>query len=213
MKKLFIIALVMLALTGCTGNKAAQKENTSAINTKNTNETAMINTDTQTKTAIIHTTMGDITVELFVGKMPITAGNFIKLAEEGFYNEVKFHRVIKEFMIQGGDPLTKDETKQSLWGTGGPGYAIEDEHVKGFSNTRGTLSMANSGPNSGGSQFFINLVDNTQLDFDKNPLSSKHPVFGKVVDGMDVVDTIGSTPTGPGDRPIEPVIITSVEVK
>ena len=142
--------------------------------------------------------MGDITIELY-DNMPITAGNFKKLVQDGFYNGVIFHRVINGFMIQGGDP---DGT-----GAGGPGYAIEDEFVEGSTNVLGTIAMANAGPNSGGSQFFINLVDNTNLDWDKPPEGSKHPVFGKVVEGMNVVEAIGKVPTGSGNRPIGEVKI------
>ena len=116
-------------------------------------------------------------------------------------------------MIQGGDPNSKDDSKQATWGTGGPGYSIEDEFVAGYSNVRGTLSMANSGPQSGGSQFFINLVDNTNLDFDKQPLTSKHPVFGRVIEGMDVVDAIGKVETGPRDVPVVPVVIEDIALK
>jgi len=136
--------------------------------------------------------------------MPVTAGNFEKLAEEGFYDGVIFHRVIPDFMIQGGDPTGT--------GMGGPGYKIEDEFVAGHSNVRGTIAMANAGPNSGGSQFFINLVDNGFLDYDKEPLTSKHPVFGKVVDGMDVVDEIAGVETGAGDKPIEDVVIVKATI-
>jgi len=152
---------------------------------------------------LLKTTNGDITIELY-DNMPITAGNFEKLARDGFYNGVIFHRVIPNFMIQGGDPTGT--------GMGGPGYKIEDEFVAGSSNVRGTISMANSGPNSGGSQFFINLVDNTNLDWDKSPLSSKHPVFGKVVAGMEVVDAIGKVQTEPGDRPVVEVKILEAKV-
>jgi peptidylprolyl isomerase len=109
-------------------------------------------------------------------------------------------------MIQGGDPLSKDDSMEARWGTGGPGYAIEDEFAPGLSNERGTLSMANSGPNTGGSQFFINTVNNTFLD-------GKHAVFGKVTEGMDVVDAISGVETLPGDRPVEPVVIEDIEVK
>ena len=145
--------------------------------------------------------------------MPITTQNFLKLAQQGFYNGTKFHRVIPNFMIQGGDPNSKGDDA-SQYGTGGPGYTITDEFVAGLSNVRGTISMANTGaPNSGGSQFFINLVDNTGLDFDKQPLTSKHPVFGKVVSGMDVVDAIGQTPTSANDAPVTPVVIESIEVR
>jgi len=164
-------------------------------------------------TVVMKTNKGDITIELFTKDMPVTAGNFLKLANEDYYDGIKFHRVINNFMIQGGDPNSKDDSKMAAWGTGGPGYAIEDEFVEGFSNARGTLSMANSGPNTGGSQFFINLVDNTFLDWDKEPLTSKHPVFGRVVEGMDVVDAIAGVETGPKDVPVEPVTIEDIEVK
>jgi len=163
-------------------------------------------------TVVLKTNKGDIEIELFVDKMPITAGNFLKLAKEGFYNETKFHRVINNFMVQGGDPNSRGEDT-STYGQGGPGYAIADEFVEGLSNVRGTISMANSGPNSGGSQFFINLVDNTFLDFDKEPLTSRHPVFGKVVGGMEVVDIIAREETGARDIPVEPIVIKEVVVK
>jgi peptidylprolyl isomerase len=161
---------------------------------------------------VMKTNKGDITIELFTSDMPVTAGNFLKLAQEDFYDGIKFHRVIDGFMVQAGDPNSKDDTKQQLWGTGGPGYAIEDEFNEKYSNVRGTLAMANSGPNSGGSQFFINLVDNVNLDFNKPPLTSKHPVFGRVIDGMDVVDTIASTETGARDVPVEPIVIEDIDV-
>ena len=122
-------------------------------------------------TVLFETTMGNIKIKLR-DDMPITAGNFKQLVEKGYYDGLIFHRVIPDFMIQGGCP--------NGTGTGGPGYAIPDEFVKGSSNLRGTISMANAGPNSGGSQFFINLVDNTYLDWDKPPASSKHPVFGEI---------------------------------
>jgi peptidylprolyl isomerase len=124
--------------------------------------------------------------------MPVTAGNFESLIKKGYYDGVIFHRVIDGFMIQGGDPTGT--------GRGGPGYTIKDEFTSHNKNNRGTISMANAGPNTGGSQFFINLIDNNFLD-------SKHPVFGTVVEGMDVVDTIGKTKTGPGDRPLQNVTI------
>ena len=160
------------------------------------------------------TSLGTFELELFEDTMPVTAGNFIKLAEEGFYNGVQFHRVIDGFMIQGGDPLTKtDEVLR--YGTGGPGYSIPDEHIAGefLTNVRGTISMANSGPNSGGSQFFINVADNTNLDFDKQPLSSKHPVFGRVLSGMEVVDAISTVEVGQRDLPIEPVVIETLTIR
>ncbi len=162
----------------------------------------------------LSTSAGDIVLELYTGQTPITAGNFIKLAKEGYYDGTKFHRVIDGFMLQGGDPLTKDDSQSARWGTGGPGYTIEDEFVAGLSNVRGTISMANTGaPKTGGSQFFINLVDNTNLDFDKPPMTSRHPVFGRVVEGLDVVDEIGQVATDPRDRPIEAVVIQKVTVE
>lgn len=164
--------------------------------------------------AVLTTNYGTIEIELFEDMMPITAGNFKKLVNEGYYDGIKFHRVIEGFMIQGGDPITKtDEVLR--YGTGGPGYSIPDEHIKHdrLSNVRGTISMANSGPNSGGSQFFINLVDNTFLDFDKAPLESKHPVFGQVITGMDIVDEIGSMETTQTNLPLEDVVIESATIR
>lgn len=166
-------------------------------------------TNTMNPVVVFTTNKGVVEIELFKDTMPITAGNFEKLVQEGYFDGIKFHRVIDGFMIQGGDPLTKDDAMMPRWGTGGPGYAIADEHIAGplLTNTRGTISMANSGPNSGGSQFFINLVDNTALDFDKPPFSSKHPVFGRVVKGMEVVDAIGKVATNERDMPLEAVVI------
>jgi peptidylprolyl isomerase len=116
-------------------------------------------------------------------------------------------------MIQGGDPNSRGADTAS-YGRGGPGYTIEDEFAEGLSNVTGTISMANTGrPDSGGSQFFINVADNTGLDFDKEPLTSKHPVFGMVVEGMDVVNAIQSVPTGAGDIPREPVVIEEVLIR
>ncbi len=145
---------------------------------------------------LLATSMGDITIQLY-SDMPITAGNFKKLVEKGFYDGVIFHRIIDGFMIQGGDPTGT--------GRGGPGYAIKDEFTTNSKNARGTISMANAGPNTGGSQFFINLVDNNFLD-------GKHPAFGKVIEGMDVVDKIGKVKTGAMDRPAKEVKILSAKV-
>lgn len=147
-------------------------------------------------TVVLHTTMGDVTLQLY-GDMPITAGNFEKLVREGFYDGVIFHRVIAGFMIQGGDPTGT--------GMGGPGYAIRDEFSASNKNNRGTIAMANAGPNTGGSQFFISLVNNNYLD-------RQHPVFGAVVGGMDVVDAIGGTKTDGQDRPRTAVRIVKAEV-
>ncbi|MCD5380972.1 MAG: peptidylprolyl isomerase [Candidatus Pacebacteria bacterium] len=164
--------------------------------------------------AVLSTNLGVIEIELYQNQMPITAGNFVNLAKDGFYDGVKFHRIIDGFMIQGGDPITKTDDAMR-YGTGGPDYSIPDEHIKGslLTNVRGTISMANSGPNSGGSQFFINLSDNTNLDFDQQPLSSKHPVFGRVVGGMDIVDKIAKVETNQRDLPVEAVVMESVTIR
>jgi len=145
---------------------------------------------------LLNTSMGDITLQLF-DDMPITAGNFQKLVEKGFYDGTIFHRIIDGFMIQGGDPTGT--------GRGGPGYAIKDEFTSHNKNDRGTISMANAGPNTGGSQFFLNLVANNYLD-------KAHPVFGKIVEGMDVVDKMGKVKTGAMDRPLKEVKILSAKV-
>lgn len=170
-------------------------------------------TNEDNPTATLKTNHGDIVLELYRDVMPITVGNFLSLAEKNFYDGTKFHRVIDGFMIQGGDPNSKTD-KAETYGTGGPGYAIEDEFVKNekLSNVRGTIAMANSGPHSGGSQFFINLVDNIGLDFDKPPESSSHPVFGKVITGMDIVETIAKAPTNERDLPLEPIVITDIVI-
>ncbi len=165
--------------------------------------------------AILNTNLGSIEIELFESDMPITVGNFVSLAQSGFYNGTKFHRVIDGFMIQGGDPNTKGNN-EAIYGQGGPDKNVPDEFVKEehLTNTRGTIAMANTGqPNSGGSQWFINLVDNIGLDFDKAPLSSRHPVFGRVIKGMDVVDAIGKVETKERDIPVEPVVIESVMIR
>jgi len=146
----------------------------------------------------LETNKGDIVIKLY-SDMPITAGNFEKLSSEGFYDGVIFHRVIDGFMIQGGDPTGT--------GMGGPGYKIKDEftHAGGNRNKRGTISMANAGPNTGGSQFFINLVDNNFLD-------SKHPAFGEVIVGMEVVDAIATVETNAQDKPLTDVKIIKARV-
>src|SRR3989344_4265856 len=172
----------------------------------------MFKKDAPNPTIILKTNKGNIAIELFVNKTPKTACNFLKLAQEGFFDGIKFHRVINNFVIQGGDPNSKGTDKIS-YGRGGPGYTIEDEFVKGLSNVRGTISMANTGqPNSGGSQFFINLTDNTGLDFDKPPEQSSHPVFGQVISGMEIVDKIAIVKVDQSGIPLEPVVIEKVVV-
>ena len=165
-------------------------------------------------TATLETSLGNIEVELFVDKMPITAGNFITLAKSGFYDGLHFHRVIEGYMAQFGCPYSRDP-KSPRAGTGdGPNGPIKDEFPENakISNEPGTLSMANTGrPNSGSCQFFINTKHNKFLDF-FTPGDSKHPVFGKVTAGMDVLKKIESSPTDAGDRPITPIQMKRIVV-
>ncbi|OIO20167.1 MAG: peptidylprolyl isomerase [Candidatus Magasanikbacteria bacterium CG1_02_41_34] len=155
--------------------------------------------------AVLHTNLGDITVALFVDKSPKTVNNFLNLAKAGEYDGTKFHRIIVDFMIQGGDLLSKDDSKVAMWGTGGPNYRFEDE----FNDeplVRGSLAMANAGPNTNGSQFFIVTAPETPW------LNGKHTNFGEVVEGMNVVETIEKVSTGPQDRPLIPIVVESVEL-
>ena len=161
-------------------------------------------TNMEKKIAKFETNQGYFKIELFTEEMPVTTANFIKLAEDGFYDGTKFHRIISGFMIQGGDPLSKEDSQRNRWGTGGPGYKIKDEFGD-LGNKKGTIAMANSGPNTGGSQFFINLVDNNYLD-------SKHPVFGKVVEGMHIIEKLGNVQTGYADVPTEDVIVEKIVI-
>jgi cyclophilin family peptidyl-prolyl cis-trans isomerase len=166
-------------------------------------------------TAVLETSLGNITVELFTDVMPITAGNFIELAKSGFYDGLHFHRVIKNFMLQFGCPHSKDPNSPRAGTGNSPKGTIADEHPANakLSNEPGTLSMANTGrPNSGSCQFFVNTVHNAYLDW-FTPGPSKHPVFGKVTSGMDVVKKIESTSTDPRDRPTTPVKMIRVTVQ
>lgn len=155
--------------------------------------------------AKIKTNLGDVEIELFSSKTPQTVENFVALAKAGFYNNTKFHRVIENFMIQGGDPLSADDSKKDFWGTGGPGYKFNDEMGAENQNMAGTIAMANSGPNTNGSQFFINTVDNSHLN-------GKHTVFGRVISGMEAVKAIEKTVTDENDCPLEPVIVQTIEI-
>ncbi len=164
-------------------------------------------------TALLETSLGTITIELFVDQMPITAGNFVNLAKSGFYDGLHFHRVINNFMLQFGCPHSKDPNSGRAGTGNGPDGTIKDEFAARLSNEPGTLSMANTGsPNSGSSQFFINTVHNAFLDW-FSPGASKHPVFGKVLEGMDVVKMIEKTKTDGKDRPITPVTMIRVTVQ
>ncbi len=175
MRKEVVILLMLFLITGCTP-KTENKMNSIVL---------------------LETSVGNIKIELFENTMPITSDNFKKLVNSKFYDGVIFHRVIPNFMIQGGDPTGT--------GRGGPGYVIKDEFTKNNKNNRGTISMANAGPNTGGSQFFINTVDNNFLD-------AKHPVFGKVVEGMDVVDKISNAKRDTSDKPLTDVVIKKASI-
>ena len=163
-------------------------------------------------TATMDTSLGTFKVELFTDQMPITANNFLKLAESGFYDGLHFHRVIPNFMVQFGCPYSKDPSSPRAGMGDGPDGPIKDEHTARLSNEIGTLSMANAGPNSGSSQFFINTKHNAFLDW-FSPGNSKHPVFGKVIEGMDVLKKIENTPTDGDDRPRTPVRMNKVTVQ
>jgi cyclophilin family peptidyl-prolyl cis-trans isomerase len=152
---------------------------------------------TAVSAATLHTSAGPVQLELFDGDAPKTVENFRDLAANGFYDGLTFHRVIKDFMIQGGCPEGT--------GTGGPGYTFEDE-INDHRVVRGALAMANAGPNTNGSQFFIVTTEAAPW------LDGKHTVFGEVSAGMEAVDAIEATETGPGDRPVEPQTIERVEL-
>jgi cyclophilin family peptidyl-prolyl cis-trans isomerase len=177
-----------------------------APNSNNTNNTNKIMTG-KTATVTLETTSGNIEIALDLEKAPITVENFLKLARAGFYDKTKFHRVIKGFMIQGGDPYTKGEDT-SVYGTGGPGYQFADEK-NDLEMVRGVIAMANSGPNTNGSQFFIVTTQSAPW------LVGKHTVFGKVISGMEIVDKIENVITtgSPYDRPVTPVVVEKVTVK
>ena len=152
-------------------------------------------------TAVMKTNMGDISVEFFTNDAPLTVNNFINLSKDGYYNDVIFHRVINGFMIQGGDPSGTGHGEMGKY----PGYKFEDELNNKQPYEKGILAMANAGPNTNGSQFFIMHVD--------YPLPYQYTIFGKVTEGLDVVDKIASVETAEGDRPVEDVVIESVEIK
>lgn len=202
---LIIIAVGVYIVVSNRQNPTGQESNTSGNSTTDQQEQDQMPNETgftpvppdqqpevEGDVVVLETNQGEIRIELDRANAPITANNFAYLASNGFYDGVIFHRVVSGFVIQGGDPLGT--------GTGGPGYTFADEiHVQNQNNT-GTIAMANAGPNTNGSQFFINLVDNNFLD-------TKHTVFGRVVEGLDVVNAIAQVATGAADRPLQDVII------
>ncbi len=192
--KFSLILAMVLLISGCFIYFFLWED--SEIENKNEQPPLIIDIEKNNMFAIMKTEVGDIKLELYKDDAPNTVENFVTLAESNFYDGVRFHRIIKGFMIQGGDPLSKDESMRSRWGTGGPGYTFADEIHANNKNDIGTISMANAGPDTNGSQFFINVADNNFLD-------TKHTVFGKVTEGMDVVTKI---------EDMQDVIINKVEI-
>lgn len=203
-----VVLCTALALAACTGPMAPAPSDLPSLPSDAIIEDDATVPETPTMpnpTVTFHTTLGAIELELYTDKAPLTAGNFLKLAEEGFYTGTAFHRVIPQFMIQGGDPLSKNYSNPMI-GTGGPDYRIRDEFAPGLKHDKpGILSMANSGPNSGGSQFFITTVPTPWLD-------GRHAIFGRVVNGMDVVAQIEAAPRDARDKPTTAIVIERVEI-
>src|SRR3989338_10460687 len=185
--KIFVLLAAIILFSGC-----AQQET-------NLNQLAQNSPMAKNPIVTFETSVGNFKAEIFQDKAPLTAANFLDLSKKGFYNNLTFHRIIDGFMIQGGDPNGD--------GTGGPGYEIKDEfHPQLRHSSKGILSMANAGPNTGGSQFFITLAPTSWLD-------GKHAVFGKVVEGMEVVDAIGKVETDPSDdRPLKSIVVKKVTI-
>lgn len=199
MHKLILLIFFSIILSGCINKQQELVATPSPVVTPKEEVKMEIDVN-NTYQAVLKTTQGNITIDLNAKKTPITANNFVSLAKKNFYNNTIFHRVIKGFMIQGGDPKGD--------GTGGPGYKFNDEPFEG-EYTKGTVAMANAGPNTNGSQFFIMHAD--------YPLPKNYVIFGKVVEGLDVVDKIATapvtaSPTGEPSKPVTPTTVTSVEI-
>lgn len=198
---IIIVIVIIVGLVGFSVVKNFQSQ-TGETEIQNNMKGPKMEIDTNKKySAVLKTEKGDITIELTAKKTPVTVNNFVTLAKKGFYDNTIFHRVIRGFMIQGGDPKGD--------GTGGPGYQFDDEYFEG-EYTRGTVAMANAGPDTNGSQFFIMHAD--------NPLPKDYVIFGKVTSGMDVVDTIAESPvqsnfSGEASTPITPIKILKIDVK
>ena len=209
MKKYIIVLILLIS---CGGSSEASNE-TTVTTTAETTTTLGENMDktytqphemtinnSKSYTAIIKTSLGDMKVEFFTNDAPMTVNNFINLAQDGYYDGVIFHRVISDFMIQGGDPSGTGHGDYGKY----PGYQFQDELNNQIPYSKGILAMANSGPNTNGSQFFIMHVD--------YPLPYNYTIFGKVVEGLDVIDIIATVETGAGDKPTSDVIIETVEI-
>jgi len=224
MRKVIILSMFLLIISGCSYEKyedqavnknenQMQKENNNLEQEKkeeSKNPRTYINSEVQFEDllseynqAIIKTNFGDIKVE-FYPESPLTVNNFLNLAKEGFYNGTKFHRVIKDFMIQGGDPNSKDDD-WSNDGTGGPNYKFKDE-INNHKLVKGSLAMANSGPGTNGSQFFVVTADETSW------LDGRHTNFGYVIEGIDIVSKIEDVDINENDHPTKDVVINSIEL-
>lgn len=204
MKKLIIFSMLLLSFCG---GEAVQDE---IVQTTEVTEMTYDKTYTSTPamsidvnstyTAELETSLGNIVIELFTDTSPITVNNFVNLSNDGYYNDVIFHRVIKGFMIQGGDPSGTGHGDMGKY----PGYDFEDELDNPMNYEKGIVAMANRGPNTNGSQFFIMHED--------YPLPYQYTIFGKVLSGLDVVDAIGNVQTGENDKPNEDVVILNVKI-
>lgn len=217
MKKIIILSTLFLLIgAGCSDTQEIKTDN---YQVKDANQSINVSTNTMPKTrtirdqkdfaaeytqAKIKTSKGDIVVSFYADQSPSTVNNFMNLAEQGFYNGTKFHRIIKDFMIQGGDPNSKGEDTR-MYGTGDPGYKFDDE-FNDEKLVRGSLAMANSGSNTNGSQFFIVTAEATPW------LDRKHTNFGQVVQGMNVVDMIENASTNQDDLPYDAITINSIEL-
>ena len=209
-KNIYKFLIVSLFISACGSNEVEEITETTVQENKGESTMSdekvyssmpeMIIDQNKSYTAVIQTSMGDLTVEFFSDTAPVTVNNFVSLSNDGYYDNIIFHRVISGFMIQGGDPSGTGHGEYGKF----PGYTFEDELNNQQPYEKGILAMANAGPNTNGSQFFIMHVD--------YPLPYQYTIFGKVTDGLDVIDTIASVQTAEGDKPVEDVVILGVTV-
>jgi len=209
-QNIYRFLIVSLFISACGSNEVEETTETTVQDNKGESTMSdekvyssmpeMIIDQNKSYTAVIETSMGDLTVEFFSDTAPVTVNNFVSLSNDGYYDNIIFHRVISGFMIQGGDPSGTGHGEYGKF----PGYTFEDELNNQQPYEKGILAMANAGPNTNGSQFFIMHVD--------YPLPYQYTIFGKVTDGLDVIDTIASVQTAEGDKPVEDVVILGVTV-
>ena len=209
-KNIYRFLIFSLFISACGSNEVEETTETTVQDNKGESTMSdekvyssmpeMIIDQNKSYTALIQTSMGDLTVEFFSDTAPVTVNNFVSLSNDGYYDNIIFHRVISGFMIQGGDPSGTGHGEYGKF----PGYTFEDELNNQQPYEKGILAMANAGPNTNGSQFFIMHVD--------YPLPYQYTIFGKVTDGLDVIDTIASVQTAEGDKPVEDVVILGVTV-